>query len=265
MQKQRINKQKIFDAAKVIAHMDKEPTITNVRAYLAFTGSQTTLHKYLKEWRLRCFKTYDDNYIRDTEQKDLANLQEKNKVLATTIEKMEEHGKIVANEFAKTERKNVELTQKLFKLENQLDVLKKEFDELKNTKEHLDSLYRDLKEEREILFGKMERDKDQLIASLREELHQINQTSLEKIQNVSYSGHELLMQEKVKTINLEEKVKFLTEDIVKVQRELEVVHKVINPLKSHINQLEKLIAENLTSKQLRDYEKKLREQEAIGN
>ena len=53
MQKQRITKQKIFDAAKVIAHMDKEPTIASVREHLAFTGSETTLHKYLKEWKLK--------------------------------------------------------------------------------------------------------------------------------------------------------------------------------------------------------------------
>jgi hypothetical protein len=54
MQKQIITKQKIFEAAKVIAHLDKEPTIANVREHIAFTGSQTTLHKYLKEWKLKC-------------------------------------------------------------------------------------------------------------------------------------------------------------------------------------------------------------------
>jgi len=260
MQKQRINKQKIFDAANVIAHLDKEPTTANIREHLMFTGSQTTLHKYLKEWKLKCFQMYEPNYVKSIEQKDLIELQEKNQALMVIVEKMEEHNKIVVAEFAKTERKNVDLTQGLVKLEDKLALLEKEFDDLKKDKEYLDSLYRNLKEEREVLLGRMERDKDQLIASLREELHQTHQASLEKIQDVSYHGHELLMQEKVKTINLEDKVKFLIEDQTRRQRELDNANQVVSPLKTRIKQLEKLISENLTHEQLQDYERKLREQ-----
>lgn len=259
MKKNKVNKQKIFDAAKVIAHMDKEPTTTNVREYLAFTGSQTTLHKYLKEWRLKCFKVYDANCIGNVEQKDIANLQAENQTLSATLGKMQEHSKIVASEFAKTERKNVELTQKLEQLQNQIKLLEKELDALKKDKEHSDNLYLDLKEERETLLGRMERDKDQLIASLREELRQTHQTNLEKIQDVSYHGHDLLMQEKVKTMNLEEKVKFLAEDTTRLEQELTSANQAVDPLKVRIKQMERLIAENLTSEQLRDYEKKLRE------
>ena len=240
MQKQRITKQKIFDAAKVIAHMDKEPTIASVREHLAFTGSETTLHKYLKEWKLKCFQLYESNHIKSVEQKDFADLQIKNQELTETIAKLEEHNKIVAAEFAKTERKNVDLNQSVVKLEDKLTLLEKELDDLKKDKEHLDNLYQNLKEEREVLLGRMEKDKDQLIASLREELRQTNQTSLEKIQDVSYNGHELLMQEKVKTINLEEKIKSLAEDQTRLQQELDNANQVLSPLKSRIKQLENL-------------------------
>lgn len=260
MQKQQISKQKIFDAAKIIAHLDKEPTTANVREHLAFTGSQTTLHKHLKEWKLKCFQLYESNYVKSIEQKDFADLQVKNQELTATIEKMEEHNKIVAAEFAKTERKNVDLTQSLVKLEDKLALLEKEFDDLKKDKEHLDNLHLGLKEEREVLLGRMERDKDQLIASLREELRQTHQTSLDKIQDVSYHGHELLMQEKVKTINLEEKVKSLVEDQTRLQQELDNANQVVSPLKARIKQLENLISESLTNEQLHDYERKLREQ-----
>lgn len=256
MLKKEITKSKVFDAARVIAHMDREPTMANVREHLAFTGSQTTLHKYLKEWKLKCFKAYDPNCAKDIEQKDFANLQAENQALAATIGKMEEHSKIVASEFAKTERKNVDLTQQVERLESELDLLAKELSEAKKDKEHLENLYRDLKEEREALLGKMERDKDQLIASLREELSQTHQANLQKVQDISYQGHDLLMQEKVKVINLEEKVKGLSGELAKVQQEFNDANRIVEPLKAKIKQLEKMIADNITIEQLKEYQKK---------
>jgi chromosome segregation ATPase len=258
MQKNRINKQKIFDAAKIIAHLDKEPTTANVREYLAFTGSQTTLHKYLKEWRLKCFKAYKDNDVSVIEPQKVSKLKTENQNLTATIEKIEEHSRVVASEFAKTERKNVELTKQLGRLETQLNLLDKELSELKKDKEHSDKLYRDLKEEREVLLGRMERDKDQLIASLREELQQTHQENLKKIQDISYQEHDLLMREKVNTMNLEEKVNSLTEETARLQQELSNANKAVDPLRGRIKELQKLIAENLTSEQLLEHEKKQR-------
>ena len=265
MQKQRIEKQKIFNAAKVMAHLGKEPTTTNIREHLAFTGSQTTLHKYLKQWRLKCFKAYQGNDTNDVEPQEIAKLQAENQSLTTTIAQMEEHNKIVANEFAKTENKNIELTQALTQLEAQLKLLEEKCSELKKDKEHTDNLYKELKEEREILLGRMEQDKDRLIASLHEELSQTHRINLQKIQNVSYKGHDLLMHEKVKTMNLEEKVQSLTGDITKLQQELNNANQVVEPLTREIKGLQKLIAENVTSEQLREYEKKQRLLEAMGD
>lgn len=258
MQKERINKQKILDAAKAVAYLDKEPTTTNVREYLAFTGSQTTLHKYLKEWKLKCFQAYEPNYVANTEQQDIASLQAENQTLAATIRKMEEHDKIVAAEFAKTERKNVELAQSLNRLEIQLTLLEEEFSELKKDKEHSDDLYRELREEREVLLDRLERDKDQLIASLREELSQTHRLNLEKIQDVSYHGHDLLMQERVKVMNLEEKIKGLSGELTALQQGLNNANLMVEPLKIQIKQMKKLIAENITIEQLKEYEKKQR-------
>lgn len=256
MKQQKINKQQIFEAAKAIAHLDKEPTTARVREYLAFTGSQTTLHKYLKEWKLKCFQTYKANRIKDMEQEDFAKLQDENQALRATIGKMEEHNKVVASEFAKTERKNIELSQNLTQLESQLHILVKEHSELKKDKQHAEVLYRELKAKQEMLLGIMERDKDQLIASLREELRQSHQASLEKIREIGYHGDELLMQEKVKSINLEEKVKDLTENLSRLQQELVNANRAVEPLKVQIRELQKLITDNLTSEQLQTYVKK---------
>lgn len=253
---QKVKKQQIFAAAKTLAHLNQEPTTTNLREYLAFTGSQTTLHKYLKEWKLKCFQTYESNYAKSLESKDVAKLQAENQALAATIGKMEEHNKIVSSEFTKTERKNVELTQSLTQLEAQLSLLDAELKELKKDKEQADNLYQELKAEREILLGRLERDKDQLITSLREELSQTHQVNLQIVQDISYRGHDLLMQEKVKTMNLEERVKSLSDEVAKLQQDFNNANQVVEPLKRKIKQLEKLIAENITSEQLKEYEKK---------
>jgi chromosome segregation ATPase len=252
----RITKQKVFDTAKYIALKGIEPTTANVREYLAFTGSQTTLHKYLKEWKLKCFQSYGINGSLDLEQKDLATFKAEKQTLETTITKMEEHNKIVALEFAKTEKLNVELTQKLTHVTTQFHLLEKSQDELKTTQEYMEQMYKELKEERNILIAKMERDKDQLINSLREELKQSHQASLKEITDVSYNGHDALMQEKVKTINLEEKVKSLTEDLTKQQQEWLHANKMLQPLKTQIQWYQKFMSEVLTSEQLQEYEKK---------
>lgn len=256
MLKKDITKQKIFDAAKIIAHMDKEPTINNVREFLAFTGSQTTLHKYLKEWKLKCFQTYESTYVKSLESKDIAKLQAEKQSLTATIGKMEEHNKIVSSEFAKTERKNVELTQNLTQLAAQLSLLDAEIKDLKKDKEQADNLYQELKAEREILLGRLERDKDQLIVSLREELSQTHQVNLQIVQDISYRGHDLLMQEKVKVMNLEEKVRSLSDELTKLHQEFNRASRVVEPLKTQIKQLQKLIAKNLSIEQLKEYEKK---------
>lgn len=124
--------------------------------------------------------------------------------------------------------------QQLTTLSTQFNSLANEHAELKNAKEHLVQLYQELKDERTVLFGKMERDKDLLIQSLREELKQSHQASLKEITEVSYNGHDALMREKVKTINLEEKIKVLTEELSKQQQELLNTNKILQPLKIQI-------------------------------
>jgi phage shock protein A len=64
------------------------------------------------------------------------------------------------------------------------------------------------------------------------------------------------MQEKVKSINFEEKVKDLTANLNRLQQELTNAHRVVEPLKVQIRELQQLIADNLTNEQLQAYAKK---------
>jgi len=68
---------------------------------------------------------------------------------------------------------------------------------------------------------------EQTIESLRQEIQTINQTSFNAVQQVSFAGHDALLQEKVKTLNLEEKVKELQQLVVQQQNKLAILSKAL--------------------------------------
>jgi septal ring factor EnvC (AmiA/AmiB activator) len=250
----KVTKQKVFTAAKHIALRNQEPTTKSVRAYLAFTGSQTTIHKYLKEWKLQCFKNYgvEEDYSLPA---DIAAIRAENQELKKSVINTKEHNQIISQELARTEKKNLELTQKLVTIEAETRELKAKYQATFQKAEQLESLYRHITEERTILLKQMAEEKDLLIASLRAELKEAHQLSLKEIQDTSYHGHDLLMQEKVKTYNLQEEVKTLTTKLNKLQQALVQTETTIAPLKKRLAQSEKFISEVITVEQMQAYEK----------
>lgn len=47
-----VTREMIFNAAIEIAKGNEMPTITTIREALFYCGSNTTIHKYLKEWKM---------------------------------------------------------------------------------------------------------------------------------------------------------------------------------------------------------------------
>lgn len=162
----------------------------------------------------------------------------------------------MVNELAKTEKKNITLANELAQSKKLNNILQTQCHEFEQSLKHIETSYQALKEERTVLLGKMEQDKDRLIESLREELKQSHQASLAEIKNVSFNSHDLLMQEKVVSINLKEQVKGLTEELNKQQQTLIQANNMIGPLIKEINWFRKFITEILTFEQLQEYEKK---------
>ena len=56
MPKKIISKQQIIKAAQIIVANNFNPTVIAVRKQLNYCGSGSTIHKYLSQWKMACFK-----------------------------------------------------------------------------------------------------------------------------------------------------------------------------------------------------------------
>ena len=250
----RITRQKVFKAAKVIALKGKEPTLADVRAYFAGCGSQTTIHKYLKEWKLKCFQAsgVDSDF---TTGEGVTELTAAKEALVLTVAKLQEQNQVISNELIKTERKNIELNHSVTQQAQQLQLLEKQYKEAEQRAQQLAELNQNIKAERDTALDKITKKQDKLIDSLREELKQSHQASLAQIKETSFNSHDVLMQEKVITINLQEQVKTLNAKVAELKQELDKAYHTVLPLRKEVERQRKFITEVVTFEQLQAYEK----------
>ena len=92
---------------------------------------------------------------------------------------------------------------------------------------------------------------------MREELKLSHQASIEQIKENSYNSHDALLQAKVKNINLQENNKALTVKITEVEKELNNVNLLVQPLRRKVASQSKLIKEVVTFEQLQAHEKQM--------
>ncbi len=103
-----LTKQDVFKAAEAIITKGLTPTQDNVRGYLG-RGSRGTIHKYLQQWKLACFRNNKTVYELSTEQ-NFAKFHQEKQQLEVAIANLQEQNKIITMELAKTEKENIVLT-----------------------------------------------------------------------------------------------------------------------------------------------------------
>lgn len=218
MPKKIISEQQVIDAAKSLTENGVSPTLAAVRERLGRRGSQSTIHKYLKRWKQDCF---NQTTMEGDPGERVDRLLEEKRILEQVLNQQKSHSEQYARELMNTEKavlKLKEQNQQLTLDNSNLQTELKEVTALKNT---FELLCQEIQAERGIIFEKLTGEKDRLIDELREEIKVINQQAITEVRNVSYDGHEALMQEKVKMINLQEKVIRLTEQSKQLAIELE--------------------------------------------
>ena len=220
-----LSKQRIFDVAKEIAAKNQLPTARKIRAILA-TGSITTIQKYLQEWKKQCFKqVYGENNIVSSNLE--TNLIEKYKVLKLELQKQLSHNETYAQELMRAETTLIKLTETNQQLNITVSKLQNDLDTVTKEKVILEDCYQKLTKEIVSNRDATILQQEQTIESLRQEIQTINQTSFNAIQQVSFAGHDALLQEKVKTLNLAEKVKELQQLVVQQQNKLAILSKAL--------------------------------------
>ncbi len=173
------------------------PTPIQIRKYLGH-GSSTTVQKYFRAWQNKCYRDSiaTINTADDSEQIGVLELEHR-------ITKLKEHNDHLSQELIVIEQELMRLRS----LEQGWNAVIKEW-------EHKTEVLQEKLTAQELVVANLTKvhtdaieqiinDKNKLIELLRKELKEVNQQGLEQIRAMSYKGHELLMEEKAKNINLQ--------------------------------------------------------------
>lgn len=206
-----ISQEEVFEAACKIAAKGTMPTTASLRQILG-RGSETTLHKYLQEWKSILLK----HAGRIAQSGNLSLLNE-NKILRQNLEQLTQGIANYSRElqdlelaFAKLKNENSELEQERLQCAALTATLKAQFDSANEQNE------RNAKEYQETL-ERIIADKNHIIHSLQEEIRQTQVDAIESMREYSFKEHDLLIHERVKTINLQAEVARLQAIVAKVK------------------------------------------------
>jgi chromosome segregation ATPase len=178
-----VSAESVFAVANEIAKTGDMPTVAQVRADLGNKGSISTIHKYLTQWRAMLLK----HAGRVNEPQNLS-LAKENLILKQNIEQL-------TNLLTTNSAELNDAEYKIQELDNKIADLQKE------------------KHEDQIKIAVLETavsTTEKILEGLKDEMRQIHQNAVEMIRQNSDNFHLQLMQEKIKVINLEEKLRAQT-------------------------------------------------------
>jgi chromosome segregation ATPase len=242
MSRTSITRQDVFEAAQGLIAKGYTPTQDGVRHFLG-RGSRGTIHKYLKEWKEACFKQGGKKPKPEIE--DTKKLLEENKRLEQQSSKQLEQNKILSHDLLIAERELAKVKEQCENQTEEINLLQEKHAVLEKEHEQILIAYEAMCQERETAIEKVLADKNQLIEALRAELQETHKENLEQARNWSYQQDETLMQEKVKSLNFQEQVKTLKEELKQTTLKLEKAKNIVEPLKREASRQKKIIEEHV--------------------
>ncbi len=132
-------------------------------------------------------------------------------------------------------------------------------------KDKYKTAYEGMYVERDAAIAHMLAEQKQLIGSLRDELREVNIASIEQVKNIGRKGDDALMEEKVKTIHLQDELNQQRKTIEELRAQLLKNQETIIPLKKEIERQRKFIQEVISFEQLQQYEQQKQQAEFEGN
>jgi hypothetical protein len=214
---QKITRENVVEAAKSIVRCGHEPTLAEVRTYLGNCDSQTTLHKYLKEWKRNCLKSAINA---GTDLVPPQIVQQEKRILEQALRQQRHQNEQYSDVLIKAEKELLLLKTENQGLKEENLQLQNELRNISSTKNRLEILYQEIKAERDTLYAKEMAEKNRLIEGLQEELKMVNQQAITELRSAGYEHDNAVIQEKVKIINLQEKIIKLGEENRRLLEEL---------------------------------------------
>lgn len=257
MSKKIVTKTDVYTAANFIASSGEIPTIAAVRGALGGRGSETTILNFLQVWKKeRLLHSHVSVVVAEGTQLDL---NEENRQLRQALKQQMAHNEHYAEELINAEKAVVKLQSENQQLQVSNKQLQEKLIEVTNLKDLLATLCHELKTTFSNDLDKILNDKNKVIDQLQQEIRDLNQISIQTVRQTSSDAHDLLMQEKVKTLNLEEKVGQFKKQLDQQQNEVLTIHKVWQernqPLNKQLAWQQQIIAALIDPEDLKNYEK----------
>ena len=217
MSKTCITKQDVQKIANQLAVAGLIPTQKLVRNRLG-KGSGGTIQKYLSEWKQECFKNFAS--LNKIVAIDNNSLLEEHRFLKLELQKQLERNEHYAQELIDAEKANIDLKEENHQLKLLNQDLQLSLTEAKATNNVLKQVTEKIQNELNLNANQTIQKLRQTIDDLRLELKTLNETSIAALRETSNQGHEVLMQEKVNSINLQAKIDALTKELLESKKQL---------------------------------------------
>jgi DNA repair exonuclease SbcCD ATPase subunit len=252
----RVSAEAVNQAARSLAAKGEMPTIAKIRVCLGDRGSESTLHHYLSLWKKSLLKKAGEVLERDAESDPLnmSLVLQEQAVLRETLARQNQKTEALSAELFSAEREIARLKESNAEQQQQLEDQQQIYQNLKNDYEQIKAVYEGMCLERDRAVKVVIEDKNRLLELLREELKATHQENLKRVRELSTQDHDLLMQEKVRALNYEEKIKSLTEELTKLSSQYEKIRSLVEPLQQRIAQQSKMIEDHLSFEQLAAYQ-----------
>ena len=233
-----VTKEEILQAAEELQAANENPTIKAIRQHLGH-GSNTTIHKYLSQWKRLKQDKLENNKKDSLEQKlddskqQLKQQQRQNQQLTKELLVLERKLVITENQLKETTLCFTKQTEAYQQLQLNLEAAEK--------------LNEEIKAERQHAFDQLLHQQQQLITQFQQDVKQINQECLEKVSDLNIKNQDAWLEEKVTNKQLIITISELNDQVYKLEKQIEEEHNKNAPLRKKLAMQEEFISKNLTS------------------
>lgn len=224
MSRKLITQQDIIRVAEELVLLNYNPTVAAIRKKLN-NGSATTIYKYLKQWKQKCFKKNISSFLQNEIQingnkKSLSyEFLEEKYVLEQVLNKQIAKNECYSQELINAEKANVSLKEEIYQLQITNQELQLKLSSAEATNKTLDKVIEKIQNELNLNTNETIQKMQEIIDGLRLELKTVNETSIIALRETINQGHEALMQEKVTSINLQAKIYSLTKELLESKKQ----------------------------------------------
>lgn len=216
----------VYSVAQAIAEAGDFPTIQSVHAKLG-RGSLGTIHKHLTTWKQERLLAPALKFEAGKDAIKVKTLLNEKQNLEKTVQRQIEQNIAMSAQLLEQEQENIELKTKLAVSLEQIQNLSAENSNLMNKVAAHDDLLEQLRAAHMDAINIILSDKNAEIENLKSELKTLHLASIEMVRKISFEGQDLLMLERVKTINLNDQVKVLNAKIHQLEQKLEAGAKFV--------------------------------------